>query len=126
MFTIHFYSCSSLHFLTFLCIFCISPAIGPIINKDLNPTLTYPLSFSGTIVLRSKKRVDPEKRFTFDNVFGPDSKQLDIYNICARKIVDSVLEGYNGERSRRGSTGNMAIMFFIFPVSSLPFISIYI
>ena len=38
-----------------------------------------------------------EKKFTFDHVFGPDSKQLDIYNICARKIVDSVLEGYNGE-----------------------------
>ena len=51
---------------------------------------------TGTIVLKSKKRGDPEKRFTFDNVFGPDSKQLDIYNICARKIVDSVLEGYNG------------------------------
>ena len=48
-------------------------------------------------MLKSKKRGDPEKRFTFDNVFGPDSKQLDIYNICARKIVDSVLEGYNGD-----------------------------
>ncbi|XP_063683423.1 kinesin-like protein KIF3A [Bolinopsis microptera] len=59
----------------------------------------------GTIVLRSKKRVDPEKRFTFDNVFGPDSKQLDIYNICARKIVDSVLEGYNGTIFAYGQTG---------------------
>ncbi|KAL5269991.1 hypothetical protein ACHWQZ_G003463 [Mnemiopsis leidyi] len=59
----------------------------------------------GTIVLKSKKRGDPEKRFTFDNVFGPDSKQLDIYNICARKIVDSVLEGYNGTIFAYGQTG---------------------
>lgn len=36
------------------------------------------------------------KTFTFDTVFGPNSKQLDVYNLTARPIVDSVLEGYNG------------------------------
>ena len=50
----------------------------------------------GSIILMGKKKGDLQKKFTFDNVFGPDSKQLDLYNICARKIVDSVLEGYNG------------------------------
>lgn len=35
--------------------------------------------------------------FTFDTVFGPDSKQLDVYNLTARPIIDSVLEGYNGK-----------------------------
>ena len=39
---------------------------------------------------------EPPKTFTFDTVFGPDSKQLDVYNLTARPIVDSVLEGYNG------------------------------
>lgn len=53
--------------------------------------------FSGSITLTAKKKGQPEKGFTFDHVFGPNSKQLDIYNITARKIVDSVLEGYNGE-----------------------------
>ena len=40
---------------------------------------------------------EPPKTFTFDTVFGPDSKQLDVYNLTARPIVDSVLEGYNGK-----------------------------
>ena len=37
-----------------------------------------------------------ERTFTFDTVFGFDSKQVDVYNETARPIVDSVLEGYNG------------------------------
>lgn len=40
---------------------------------------------------------EPPKMFTFDTVFGPDSKQLDVYNLTARPIIDSVLEGYNGK-----------------------------
>lgn len=40
---------------------------------------------------------EPSKIFTFDTVFCPDSKQLDVYNLTARPIVDSVLEGYNGK-----------------------------
>ena len=39
---------------------------------------------------------EPNKTFTFDNVFSDKSKQADIYNMTARKIVDNVLEGYNG------------------------------
>lgn len=39
---------------------------------------------------------EPPKTFTFDTVFSPDSKQLDVYNLTARPIIDSVLEGYNG------------------------------
>ncbi|VDH89906.1 kinesin family member 3A, partial [Mytilus galloprovincialis] len=39
---------------------------------------------------------EPPKKFTFDMVFGPNSKQVDLYNQAARPIVDFVLEGYNG------------------------------
>lgn len=39
----------------------------------------------------------PPKTFTFDIVFGPNCKQVDVYNKVARPIVDSVLEGYNGK-----------------------------
>uniref|UniRef100_A0A8C6KN79 Kinesin-like protein n=1 Tax=Nothobranchius furzeri TaxID=105023 RepID=A0A8C6KN79_NOTFU len=45
------------------------------------------------------------KTFTFDTVFGPDSKQLDVYNLTARPIIDSVLEGYNGTIFAYGQTG---------------------
>ena len=50
----------------------------------------------GQISVQKPKSKDPPKTFTFDTVFGPDSKQVDVYNLTARPIVDSVLEGYNG------------------------------
>ena len=52
----------------------------------------------GTItVQKTDSSNEPPKTFTFDTVFGPESKQLDVYNLTARPIIDSVLEGYNGE-----------------------------
>lgn len=39
---------------------------------------------------------EPRKVFTFDNVFGGESSQAELYNETARVIVDAVLEGYNG------------------------------
>ena len=40
-----------------------------------------------------------------DNVFGKDSRQMDVYNLTARPIVDCVLEGYNGTIFAYGQTG---------------------
>uniref|UniRef100_A0A8C9QX09 Kinesin-like protein n=1 Tax=Scleropages formosus TaxID=113540 RepID=A0A8C9QX09_SCLFO len=48
---------------------------------------------------------EPPKTFTFDTVFGPDSKQLDVYNLTARPIIESVLLGYNGTIFAYGQTG---------------------
>ncbi|XP_018016363.1 kinesin-like protein KIF3A, partial [Hyalella azteca] len=48
---------------------------------------------------------EPPKMFTFDSVFCPDSKQVDVYNLAARPIVDNVLEGYNGTIFAYGQTG---------------------
>ena len=53
----------------------------------------------GTITVNSPPSGDksePPKTFTFDTVFGPKCKQVDVYNEVARPIVDCVLEGYNG------------------------------
>lgn len=33
--------------------------------------------------------------FSFDQIFGPDSKQLEIFDYCAVPLVHDVLEGYN-------------------------------
>ena len=52
-----------------------------------------------------KRQSDPKKAFTFDSVFGQDSTQLDLYNTTARRIVDSVLKGYNGTIFAYGQTG---------------------
>lgn len=45
------------------------------------------------------------KTFTFDYVYAPDSKQIDVFNETARPIVDSVLGGYNGTIFAYGQTG---------------------
>ncbi|XP_076059316.1 kinesin-like protein 64D isoform X2 [Oratosquilla oratoria] len=48
---------------------------------------------------------EPPKVFTFDSVFGQESKQVDVYNLAARPIVENVLEGYNGTIFAYGQTG---------------------
>ena len=55
--------------------------------------------------LSTNSHDDASKTFTFDYVFGPNSKQVDIYNLVARPIVDAVLEGYNGTIFAYGQTG---------------------
>ncbi|XP_067948401.1 kinesin-like protein KIF3A [Watersipora subatra] len=62
-------------------------------------------SVRGSIEVTQVGRNEPPKTYTFDNVFGPDSKQVDIYNEIARPLVDSVLEGYNGTIFAYGQTG---------------------
>lgn len=47
----------------------------------------------------------PPKLFTFDTVFGLESKQMEVYNQAARPIVENVLEGYNGTIFAYGQTG---------------------
>ncbi|KAK3728942.1 hypothetical protein QZH41_016806 [Actinostola sp. cb2023] len=48
---------------------------------------------------------EPPKRYTFDRVFAPDCKQVDVYTDAARAIIESVLEGYNGTIFAYGQTG---------------------
>uniref|UniRef100_H2ZL57 Kinesin-like protein KIF3A n=1 Tax=Ciona savignyi TaxID=51511 RepID=H2ZL57_CIOSA len=59
----------------------------------------------GQIAVEKSDSNEPPKTFTFDTVFGPESKQVDIYNLTARPIVNSVLEGYNGTIFAYGQTG---------------------
>lgn len=47
----------------------------------------------------------PPRTFTFDNAFPDDVAQVDVYNVTARPIVDSCLEGYNGTIFAYGQTG---------------------
>ncbi|XP_065829280.1 kinesin-like protein KIF3A isoform X2 [Oscarella lobularis] len=63
-------------------------------------------SVRGTVTIKTdRKHHDASRSFTFDTVFGPDSKQMDVYNATARPIIDSVLEGYNGTIFAYGQTG---------------------
>ena len=53
----------------------------------------------GTLTVNNSNAThgEPPKKFTFDTVFGPNCKQVDVYNKIARPIVEFVLEGYNGK-----------------------------
>lgn len=57
------------------------------------------------ILQKSAKFSSNPRLFSYDTVFGFDSKQMDIYNEAARPIINSVLEGYNGTIFAYGQTG---------------------
>lgn len=59
---------------------------------------------AASVVIHNPQTKDT-KSFTFDSAFDSNSKQIDVYNITARPIVDSVLEGYNGTIFAYGQTG---------------------
>uniref|UniRef100_A0A7N0UAG1 Kinesin motor domain-containing protein n=1 Tax=Kalanchoe fedtschenkoi TaxID=63787 RepID=A0A7N0UAG1_KALFE len=51
----------------------------------------------------ANKQID--RTFAFDKVFGPSSKQRDVYNQAVSSIVNEVLEGYNCTIFAYGQTG---------------------
>lgn len=55
------------------------------------------LSSQVTVVNPKARAEEKEKTFTYDTVFGCDTKQVDLYNEAARPIIEFVLEGYNGK-----------------------------
>ncbi|MED6276657.1 hypothetical protein CHARACLAT_005239 [Characodon lateralis] len=61
----------------------------------------------GQITIRNPKAPpdEPMKVFTFDSVYGWNSKQRDIYDDAVRPLVESVLHGFNGTIFAYGQTG---------------------
>ena len=60
---------------------------------------------NGEVFVNKPDDNEPEKQFTFDNVYDDKAAQKDIYLDCAAKIVANVLEGYNGTIFAYGQTG---------------------
>ena len=48
---------------------------------------------------------EAQKVFTYDQVYGTDSNQIEVFSITAKPIVDSVMAGYNGTIFAYGQTG---------------------
>ena len=72
-------------------------------TKEGFKMITKVNTIDGTIKVEMPKKDmstpdTPAKIFTFDTVFAPDVKQVDVYNRVARPIVSNVLEGYNGTK----------------------------
>ncbi|XP_011875428.1 PREDICTED: bipolar kinesin KRP-130 [Vollenhovia emeryi] len=57
------------------------------------------------IVVHEKSQGNYSKKFTFDKVFGPSSKQVDVYNAVVNPLLEEVLAGYNCTVFAYGQTG---------------------
>ncbi|XP_017799179.1 PREDICTED: kinesin-like protein Klp61F [Habropoda laboriosa] len=57
------------------------------------------------IVVRERLQDKFTKKFTFDKVFGPYSKQIDVYNAVVSPLVEEVMAGYNCTVFAYGQTG---------------------
>lgn len=44
--------------------------------------------------------------FTFDQVFGEHSRQVELFEAAAKPIINSAMEGYNGTLFVYGQTGS--------------------
>ncbi|KAI8846797.1 P-loop containing nucleoside triphosphate hydrolase protein [Chytridium lagenaria] len=61
-----------------------------------------PCPKSSTDCGRTRKR----RSFTFDEVFGPDSKQGEVYEVSVNPLVERFLEGFNSTALAYGQTGS--------------------
>ncbi|XP_050689036.1 kinesin-like protein KIF11-B [Eriocheir sinensis] len=57
------------------------------------------------VVVKERPTDKFAKTFTFDHVFGPDSKQIDVYKAVAKNSVEEVLSGFNCTIFAYGQTG---------------------
>ncbi|XP_037089188.1 kinesin-like protein KLP2, partial [Pollicipes pollicipes] len=58
-----------------------------------------------TVTLKERPQDKFAKTFTFDRVFGPDSKQVDVYRVVVLPLLEQVLFGYNCTVFAYGQTG---------------------
>ncbi|XP_067210795.1 kinesin-like protein Klp61F [Linepithema humile] len=57
------------------------------------------------VIVHEKIQGNHTKKFTFDKVFGPSSKQIDVYNAVVSPLLEEVLAGYNCTVFAYGQTG---------------------
>jgi len=82
----------------------------PLNSKELNDGRQRIVDMdvdAGQVKVRNPKSDDkePPKMFTFDQVYDWNSLQADIFDISAKPIIDSTMEGYNGTIFAYGQTG---------------------
>ncbi|XP_035742854.1 kinesin-like protein Klp61F [Vespa mandarinia] len=57
------------------------------------------------VIIRERPQDKLSKKFTFDKVFGPLSKQIDVYKAVVSPLLEEVLAGYNCTVFAYGQTG---------------------
>merc|ERR550519_3344502 len=78
------------------------------LNKDEKAARSYAvLECTGQreITVKEKQLSSLTKTFNYDRVFGPQSKQLDVYRAVVEPLIAQVLQGYNCTVFAYGQTG---------------------
>lgn len=76
-------------------------------EKDMNDKMCVEFCLDlKTVNVKSQYEGMGPINFNFDRVFSPDSFQSDVYEIAAKPIVESVLEGFNGTVLTYGQTSS--------------------
>ena len=57
------------------------------------------------VIVHERQQDKVAKKFKFDSVFGPSSKQIDVYNAVVSPLLEQVLDGYNCTVFAYGQTG---------------------
>lgn len=73
-------------------------------KENSDPDIVTIDSNAGSVLVRNPL-TNENKGFTFDGSYDLNSTQKEVYDQCARPIVDSVLNGYNGTIFAYGQTG---------------------
>ena len=60
---------------------------------------------NGTVDVNGKELGKDSKRYTYDQVYGQDSKQEVIYKNAFNPLIQSAIDGYNGTIFAYGQTG---------------------
>lgn len=81
--------------------------VRPINNseKAQKSALVVDVPSNRDVVVRERPQDKISKKFSFDRVFGPSSKQIDVYNAVVCPLLDEVLAGYNCTVFAYGQTG---------------------
>ncbi|XP_033206918.2 kinesin-like protein Klp61F [Bombus vancouverensis nearcticus] len=81
--------------------------VRPISNFEENNKSTSILEVPNNreIIIHERPNDKVSKKFKFNNVFGPLSKQIDVYNVVVSPLLEQVLAGYNCTVFAYGQTG---------------------
>jgi kinesin family protein 5 len=83
----------------------------PINEREKNEKVPFTLDIKYTAGVRveinsSSAAIQSDLKFDYDHVFGPETTQLEFYNLSCKPVVDDVLKGYNGTIFAYGQTGS--------------------
>ncbi|XP_076181595.1 kinesin-like protein Klp61F [Ptiloglossa arizonensis] len=81
--------------------------VRPINNAEQNSNSTTIIEVPSDteVIVHERPKEKFSKKFKFDNVFGPSSKQVDVYNAVVSPLLEQVLAGYNCTVFAYGQTG---------------------